>query len=165
MGKKLSIKQKKFIDAYIELGNATEAAKQAGYKCKNSGAYSAVGAENLRKLKKFIDVRLAELKTARTADLTEVIEFLTSVMRGKVEDEVINPVTGMKIKLMAGVRDRLGAAKELLKRYPGKLDEERQKLILEKLQLEIKEMGTDGNGDKCIIVDDVEARIAEDGGS
>ena len=53
-GRKLSQKQQRFIDAYIELGNATEAAKQAGYKCRSYSAYGAVGSENLKKLKDFI---------------------------------------------------------------------------------------------------------------
>lgn len=155
-GRKLSQKQQMFIDAYIELGNATEAAKQAGYKCRSYSAYGAVGSENLKKLKDFIDVRLAEIKSQRTADLTEVMEFLTSVLRGEVTETVFNPVTGLKEDIHANVKSRVDAARELLKRYPGKLDEERQKLILEKLRAEIEDMRSGGAGEQVLIVDDID---------
>ena len=141
-GRKLSQKQQRFIDAYIELGNATEAAKQAGYKCRSYSAYGAVGSENLKKLKDFIDVRLAEIKSQRTADLTEVMEFLTSVLRGEVTETVFNPVTGLKEDIHANVKS--------------KLDEERQKLILEKLRAEIEDMRSGGAGEQVLIVDDID---------
>lgn len=162
MDKKLSPKQAAFVDAYIELGNATAAAKAAGYKCKSERAYGALGFENLKKLEKFINTRLEEIRSARTADLTETMEFITSVMRGEVEDEIINPITGMKERLVAGARDRLGAAKELLKRYPRKIDDERQQLELEKLRLQIREMGAEGDSGKVMIFDDIEAGIEAD---
>jgi phage terminase small subunit len=43
MSKKLTIKQRKFIRAYIKTGNATQAAKDAGYLCKSDEAYSEMG--------------------------------------------------------------------------------------------------------------------------
>ena len=43
--KKLTPKQKAFADYYIELGNATEAARRAGYKKPN-----VQGSQNLEKL-------------------------------------------------------------------------------------------------------------------
>jgi phage terminase small subunit len=43
---KLTAKQQKFVTAYVELGNATQAALEAGYSKKT--AYQS-GAENLRK--------------------------------------------------------------------------------------------------------------------
>ena len=46
MKPKLNEKQKLFIDYYIQSGNATQAAKKAGYSPNT--AY-AIGAENLRK--------------------------------------------------------------------------------------------------------------------
>lgn len=44
----LTPKQAKFAEAYIETGNATEAASRA-YKPKNRNTAHAIGAENLRK--------------------------------------------------------------------------------------------------------------------
>ena len=156
MARKISIKQEKFIDAYIELGNATEAAKRAGYKCKSYTAYASVGAENLKKLATFIDKRLQELKQKRTANLAEVLEFLTAVLRGEITETVFNPISGEREDIRANVRARVDAAKELLKRYPRKLDEEQQKLLLEKLRAEIKEMRSDGSEQQVVILDDIE---------
>lgn len=167
MGRKISVKQQKFIDAYIELGNATEAAKRAGYKCRSAHAYESLGAENVRKLEPFINERMKELKQAKTADLNEVLEFLTSVLRGEVTETVFNPIDGQQKEVRANVRSRVDAARELLKRYPSKLDEERQKLLLEKLQAEIKDMRSDDSAQQVVIVDDIEEalRIEKAGGS
>lgn len=159
MARKISIKQEKFIDAYIELGNATEAAKRAGYKCKSYTAYASVGAENLKKLAPFIDKRLQELKQKRTANLAEVLEFLTAVLRGEITETVFNPISGEREDIRANVRSRVDAAKELLKRYPNKLDAERQKLLLEKLRAEIKDMQTDNEDLRVVLVDDIEAAL------
>lgn len=168
--KKLSPKQQKFVDAYIELGNASKAAKCAGYKCRSAHAYESLGAENVRKLEPFINARMKELKQAKTADLTEVLEFLTSVLRGEVTETVFNPVSGLKEDIHANVKSRVDAARELLKRYPGKLDEEKQKLLVEKLRAEIEGMRSGGAGEQVLIVDDIDdgelmAEGADDDGS
>ena len=167
MARKISVKQQKFIDAYIELGNATEAAKRAGYKCKSYSAYASVGNENLKKLACFINERLQELKQAKTADITEVLEFLTSVLRGEITEILFNPIDGQQEEVRANVRSRVDAARELLKRYPSKLEEERQKLLLEKLRAEIKDMRAEVSDQQVVIVDDIEEalRIEEVGGS
>jgi len=41
----LSDKQRRFVDVYLECGNASEAARQAGYKTRPD----SIGEENLRK--------------------------------------------------------------------------------------------------------------------
>ena len=164
MAKKLSPKQEKFIDAYIELGNATEAAKKAGYKCKTEGAFGSMGAENLQKLDIFIKERLEEVKNSRIADVVEVMEFLTAVLRGEVTEVLLNPVTGEREDVATNVRTRIDAAKEILKRYPNKLDAERQKLLLDKLKLEIESMKPDSDTDgRAVIIDDVAKAMAGEG--
>lgn len=116
-------KQKRFCDLYIKLGNATEAAVQAGYAKK--AAY-AIGAENLKKpqLREYIDRRLAELESSRVADAKEVLQYLTAVMRGEKDEEVIvtegvgdgcSEARTMKKKI--GGRDQVKAAELLAKRY------------------------------------------------
>lgn len=47
--KKLTVKQAKWLDLYIELGNATEAAMQS-YDCEDRVTAASIGYENLRKL-------------------------------------------------------------------------------------------------------------------
>ena len=84
--KKLTLKQQRFADEYIRLGDATKAARNAGYSDKTA---RFVGAENLTKpnVKSYIDKRLEELQSKAVADQREVMEYLTAVMRGEQSDE------------------------------------------------------------------------------
>ena len=120
---KLTEKQKRFCDLYIKLGNAAKAAVQAGYSKKTA---KAIGCENLIKpyLREYIDKRLARLESARVADAKEVLQYLTAVMRGeKDEDVVVTEGTGngcSEARVMTkkiGGRDQVKAAELLAKRY------------------------------------------------
>lgn len=141
---KLTEKQRRFVDYYVETGNKTEAAKKAGYSEKTA---ASIGDENLRKpaIKAAIDARLRELEDKRIAKADEVMQFLTSTLRGEVKEErVVVEGTGEGrsdariIKVQVSARDRLEAAKSLLKRYPMQLDAKEQKLKLQKLENEIR---------------------------
>lgn len=116
---KLTEKQQRFADYFIELGNATQAAIKAGYATKTA---ASIGAENLRKphIKKYIDEQLEMLKSERVADSQEVLEFLTSVMRNEQQEETLIGVGKGKqaiseIKLPGAARVK--AAELLGKRY------------------------------------------------
>ena len=84
----LTLKQQKFADEYIISGNATEAAKKAGYSEKTA---KAIGTENLTKpiIKNYIDKRLEELQSQKIADQEEVLEYLTAVLRGESRSETV----------------------------------------------------------------------------
>lgn len=103
---KLTPKQKRFCEEYLKSGNATEAAKKAGYKEK---AAHSMGAENLRKpaISAYIKRRMDEQEAARVADANEVLRFYSSVMRGEVKDQ---------FGIDASLSDRLKAADSLAKR-------------------------------------------------
>lgn len=103
----LTPKQKAFADYYIECGNATEAAKRAGY---SEDTARQIGAENLSKpsISEYIAARMEEQTKKRVADANEVIEFYTAVMRGEVKDQ---------FGLDASLSDRLKAGDSLMKRY------------------------------------------------
>lgn len=103
----LTPKQKAFADAYIETGNATEAARRAGYSEKTA---KQIGSENLSKpdVSAYIKSRMADLEAQRVASADEVMRFFSSVMRGEVKDQ---------FGLDASLQDRLSAGKELMKRY------------------------------------------------
>ena len=154
--KKLTLKQQKFVDAFIKTGNATEAARKAGYK-GNDITLGSVGAENLKKpqIISAIEKRQKEIKSQKTADITEVMEFLTATMRGEVDEDSINPVTGVHDRLGVSVKVRVDAAKELVKRYPTKLLDEEQRLKLEKLKAEVDNIKTSTEAIKVEIVDDI----------
>ena len=81
---KLTEKQKRFVDYYIETGNQTEAARRAGYKQPQTQ-----GAQTLGKLsvKAAIDARLKELEDKRIAKADEVMQFLTSTLRGDAKEQ------------------------------------------------------------------------------
>ncbi|MCY7581476.1 MULTISPECIES: terminase small subunit [Bacillus] len=84
---KLTEKQKRFADYYIELGNATEAARKAGYSSKTA---KSIGQENLTKpdIKTYIKERLNEKDAERIASQDEILEFLTAVMRGEKTEQI-----------------------------------------------------------------------------
>lgn len=158
---KLTEKQRRFVDYYIETGNASEAARWAGYSEKTAGW---IGQENLQKptIKAAIDARLRELEDKRIAKADEVMQFLTSTLRGEVKEErVVVEGTGdgrsdaRIIRVQVSARDRLEAAKSLLKRYPMQLDAKEQKLRLQKLEAEIK-AAEQVDDDAVTIVDDLE---------
>ena len=102
---KLTEMQKRFIDFYIEIANATKACEMAGYKGKN---LNRIGSENLSKLDKFIKVKLEEKESKRIASQDEVLEYLTKVMRGEEKDQ---------FGLDASLQDRTKCAELLGKRY------------------------------------------------
>lgn len=102
---KLTEKQKRFIDYYVETANATESAKRAGYSSKTA---KNIGAENLTKLNYFIQERLQQLEDNRIASQEEVLQYLTKVMRGEEKDQ---------FGLDASLQDRTKCAELLGKRY------------------------------------------------
>lgn len=86
--KKLTAKQKRFCDEYLIDMNITQAAIRAGYSKKT--AY-AIGQENLKKptLKEYIEKRMAEKEAELVADQAEVMKYLTSVLRGQSQSEIV----------------------------------------------------------------------------
>lgn len=125
---KLTPKQKAFADYYIELGNATQAAKKAGYSEKTA---FAIGRENIHKpaIAEYISERMAEIDKKRVATADEVIKFYSSVMRGEEKDSF-----GMD----ASLADRLKAADSLMKRYA--ISADKKKETLDRLGELLKEM-------------------------
>lgn len=102
---KLTPKQKAFADEYLICGNATEAARKAGYKQPH-----VQGSQNLGKLSvsSYIAERQKQIESSRIADVKEVMEFYSAVMRGEVKDQ---------FDMDASLTDRLSAGRELMKRY------------------------------------------------
>ena len=116
---KLTEKQKRFCDYYIETTNATEAAKRAGYSEKT--AY-AIGVENLRKpqIEEYIRTRLDQMDKERVASAEEVLAYLTSVLRGEETEQVLKGVGEGAQRLVdkePNIKDRIKAAELLAKRH------------------------------------------------
>lgn len=104
---KLKPKELKFAEEWLKTTNATQSAIKAGYSERT--AYSA-GNRLLKKVdvKQYIDERLAEMQESSIADTNEVMQFLSSTMRGDIPDQ---------FGLDPALNDRLKAAELLGKRY------------------------------------------------
>lgn len=126
---KLTPKQKAFADEYLICGNATEAAKKAGYNPKSA---RQIATENLAKpsISAYIAERQKQIEDSRIADIKEVMEFYSAVLRGEIKDQ---------FDMDAALSDRLAAGRELMKRYE-KSDDGR-KDALSKLDEVLKEIG------------------------
>lgn len=155
---KLTEKQHRFVEAYIETGNATKAALMAGYSKKT--AYS-IGNENLKKpeINNAIHRRMKEIEKGKTATPEEVIQFLSQSMRGEIVEEVVavegcgdGCSSAVIVKKQIGAKDRLKAAELLLKRYPMKLDVEEQQLRNAKLKAEVQDLQTGNQADTVAFV-------------
>ena len=123
----LTPKQKAFADEYLRCGNATEAARKAGYSAKTA---EVIGCENLKKpnISEYIGERLKKIEEDRIASADEVLRFYSSVMRGEVTDQ---------FGLEAALDTRLKAADSLMKRFAVSAD--RNKGAMEKLDNLLKE--------------------------
>lgn len=148
--KKLTIKQQAFADAYIELGNATEAYIKAGYKATNR----TVAEANARKLlgnysvDLYIKRRMEELKTERIADQTEVMELLTDVLRGKTRSAALVGVGGGEETLITNMppttSERIRAAELIGKRYA--LFTDKQEVNANVTPIFVDDISGDNNG-------------------
>lgn len=115
----MNARQKKFCDEYLIDCNATQAAIRAGYSQKTA---KQIGNENLTKpdLKAYIDEQLELLHNKKIANAQEVLEFLTSVMRGEHTEQTLQLV-GDGVQTITDIdvsaKERLKAAELIGKRY------------------------------------------------
>ena len=119
-------KQKIFADEYLIDLNATRAYKVAYQNVKNDAVAAAAAARLLRnvKVKNYIADRMEEIHNEKTADAQEVIEYLTSVLRGEsTAQEIVVEGTGdgcseaRTMEKSPSEKERLKAAELLGKRY------------------------------------------------
>lgn len=113
--KKLTLKQQRFIDEYIISGNATQAAIKAGYSEKTA---AVTATENLRKpnIKAELDRRNAEIQSAKTMDMQEVMERLAAMGRGETTEETVTN-KGDVIETSTRNADKLKALELIGKRF------------------------------------------------
>ena len=156
-------RQRKFADEFIKLGNATQAAINAGYSKKTAGR---IAGENLKKLeiRAYIDEQLEELHKRNVMDAQEALSILSDIARGKRDEEVLmmNPVTG-KIKRLTKKADNatvIKAIAEILKRYPTAKQAEKLELELAKLREQVN--ANNVQDDKIVIVDEWAEEIDDD---
>lgn len=126
MKEKLTSKQKKFALEFLISGNITNAAKKAGYSERSA---RQIGSLNLTKpnIVEYMKEVLNKAKSKEVATTEEVLEFLTSVMRGDIAEQ---------FGLDPAIADRTKAAQLLMKRFN---DDQRMDLELTKLEIRFKE--------------------------
>ena len=120
---KLTNKQQRFIEEYLLDLNATQAAIRAGYSASTA---ASIATENLRKphIQNEIAKRLEAINSAKIADAEEVMQYLTAVLRGESESEVVvvegtgdGHSKARKIQKAPDEKERLKAADLLGRRY------------------------------------------------
>lgn len=120
---KLSNKQKLFCDEYLIDTNATQAAIRAGYS-ENYANRKAYKLLDKVEIKEYIDEQLKQIEDKKIADAAEVMKYLTSVMRGELDEEVVvvegegdGCSAARKVQKQVGAKERNKAAELLGKRY------------------------------------------------
>lgn len=115
----MNAKQKKFCDEYLIDCNAAQAAIRAGYSEKTA---KQVGQRLLTNvdLKSYIEEQLERLHSEKIADAQEVLEYLTSVLRGESSSSVLSLCgDGCQtvVEKPPDEKERLKAAELIGKRY------------------------------------------------
>ena len=120
---KLTPKQKMFVEEYLIDLNATQAAIRAGYSEKTAYSQGERLLKNVE-VKNWIDEQLAQMQGNTIADAKEVMEYLTSVLRGESRgtELVIESVgdymsEAREVEKAPSEKEKLKAAELLAKRY------------------------------------------------
>lgn len=84
-------RQKRFADEYLLDLNATRAYRAAYPAVKKDDTARAAGSRLLANVnvRAYIDEKLAEMQSRKIADAQEILEYLTSVIRGKSMAEIV----------------------------------------------------------------------------
>ena len=119
----LNARQKAFCEFYVVSGNATDAAIKAGY----SESYAKDRIHTLMKnvgISRYIDELMQKLESKRIASAEEVLQNLTAMMRGEIQEEVVvvegegDGVSSARIiKKQVSAKERIKAAELLGKRH------------------------------------------------
>ena len=104
--KHLNQRQIRFVQNYMKTNNITHSAIDAGYSPKTAHVQGCNLLKN-PKIFEYITAINERLESEKIADIQEVMEYLTSVMRGEKKDQ---------FDLDASLSDRTRAASELAKR-------------------------------------------------
>lgn len=123
---KLTEKQKLFCENYLMTMNAVDAYLAAYKNCKSRDNASKHASRLLAlpHIRAYVDTCLEKAHSNKVADIQEVMEYLTSVMRGETSAEEVMVVgTGegcsepCKVSKAPSEKERLKAAELIGKRY------------------------------------------------
>ena len=120
---KLNARQKAFCEYYVVCGNATEAAIKAGYSKRTA---RSIGQRLLTyvDIKSYVKELMDKAESKRIASAEEVLQNLTSMMRGEIQEEIVvvegegDGVSSARIvKKQVSAKERIKAAELLGKRH------------------------------------------------
>ena len=120
---KLTAKQRRFCDEYLFDLNATQAAIRAGYSERSA---RQIADKNMSKadIQEYIKNRMDEKDKSLIADQDEVLKYLTKVLRGESQSEIIVVENigdftseARHVQKAPDEKERLKAAELLGKRY------------------------------------------------
>ena len=115
----MTSKQKRFADEYLIDCNATQAAIRAGYSEKTANEQGTRLLANVS-IRAYIDAALEKMHNEKTADAQEVLEYLTSVMRGQHTEQILQLCGDGYQKIVnieVAAKERLKAAELIGKRF------------------------------------------------
>ena len=104
--KQLTQRQIRFVQDFMKSNNVTQAAIRSGYSKKTASVQGSRLLTNV-KVAEYVDAINERLESDKIADIQEVMEYLTAVMRGEAKDQ---------FDLDASLSERTRAASELAKR-------------------------------------------------
>ena len=104
--KHLTKRQIDFVQEYMKTNNVRQSAIKAGYSAKTASVQGSRLLTNV-KVSAYIQAITERLESDKIADIQEVMEYLTSVMRGEKKDQ---------FDLEPALSERTKAASELAKR-------------------------------------------------
>lgn len=120
---KLNARQKAFCEYYVACGNATEAAIKAEYSKRTA---RSIGQRLLTyvDIKSYVKELMDKAESKRIASAEEVLQNLTSMMRGEIQEEIVvvegegDGVSSARIvKKQVSAKERIKAAELLGKRH------------------------------------------------
>lgn len=143
----LTAKQKMFADEYLIDLNATRAYMAVYKSCKteNSAAVNASKLLRNAKVQEYINKQLEKISSEKIADAKEVMEYLTSVLRGESQSEIV---------VIEGTGDGCSDARRMNKAPDEKEKLKAAELLGKRYGLFTDKLEVDGNA-KVVITDDI----------
>ena len=134
---RLTLKQKKFVDAYVNNGgNGVEAIRVAGYNCSNDNSARVLASENLKKPNIILAIEQSGYNDSRIVD-TKAIErgrrLDLAERRISTREDRAEFLTGVYLDEAFPINSRLQAVQILGKMYGDYLD----RVVLQKDKVEM----------------------------
>lgn len=140
-------RQRKFCDEYLIDCNATRAYRKAYPNVKKDSSAAVCAAKLLRiaKVQEYINKQLEKISSEKIADAKEVMEYLTSVLRGESQSEIV---------VIEGTGDGCSDARRMNKAPDEKEKLKAAELLGKRYGLFTDKLEVDGNA-KVVITDDI----------